>query len=116
MRAHSDPEDAHLDEDGEPFHAVAAGIGLRLELHGVTDWVASDTTVLAELEEVTADVSIPRMSGYSTMGRQDATAFPGSVDPELGRPAHSDTVDAVERAGGGPHRRARIRRPPSGPE
>jgi L-ascorbate metabolism protein UlaG (beta-lactamase superfamily) len=94
--SYNDPDGAHVDEDGDPFHAEGEVIGLLITVTETTIYFTSDTDFLAHQESVTADVFIPPIGGHYTMDRHEASAFARSVDPELVLPVHYDTFDPIE--------------------
>ena len=94
--AYNDPDGAHVDDDGNPFHAEGEVIGLHLEIDGTTIFFPSDTDFLPHHESVSADVFIPPIGGHFTMDRHEAAAFARAVDPEIVLPVHYDTFDRIE--------------------
>jgi len=96
LPAYNDPDGPHLDDEGNPFHAVGEVIGLLLTIDGVAVYFPSDTDFLPELSDVRADVFLPPIGGHYTMDRHEAADFAESVDPELVLPVHYDTFEAVE--------------------
>jgi L-ascorbate metabolism protein UlaG (beta-lactamase superfamily) len=96
LPAYNEAEGDHVDEEGEPYHAVREVIGLLLEIDGVVVYIPSDTDFLSALESVRADVFIPPIGGHYTMDRHEAAAFARSVEAELVLPIHYDTFDAIE--------------------
>ena len=94
--AHNDPDGAHVDDEGEPWHAEGEVVGLLLTVDGTTVYFPSDTDFLPHHESVRADVFLPPVGGHYTMDRHEAADFARSVDPDLVLPVHYDTFDAVE--------------------
>ena len=94
--AHNDPDGAHVDDEGEPWHAEGEVVGLLLTVDGTTVYFPSDTDFLPHHESVRADVFLPPVGGHYTMDRHEAADFARSVDPDLTLPVHYDTFEAVE--------------------
>lgn len=86
----------HIDEDGEPFHADGEVIGLLLTIDGTTVYFPSDTDLLGEHEELTADVFLPPIGGHFTMDRREAARFAQRLAPELVLPVHYDTFEQIQ--------------------
>ncbi|THE63474.1 hypothetical protein D8Y22_16705 [Salinadaptatus halalkaliphilus] len=96
MPAYNEPDGAHVDDDGNPFHAEGDGIGLLVSLEGTTVFLPSDSDFLVHHESVTANVFVPPIGGHFTMDRHEAADFARSVDPDLVLPIHYDTFDPIE--------------------
>jgi L-ascorbate metabolism protein UlaG (beta-lactamase superfamily) len=96
LPAYNEAEGDHVDDEGEPFHAVREVIGLHLDIDGVAVYIPSDTDFLSALESVRADVFVPPIGGHYTMDRHGAAAFARSVEAEVVLPIHYDTFDAIE--------------------
>ncbi len=94
--AYNDPDGAHVDEDGDPFHAEGEVIGLLLTLSGTTVFFPGDTDFLPHHESITADIFMPPIGGHFTMDRHEAAEFTASVDPDLVLPLHYDTFEPIE--------------------
>lgn len=94
--AFNDPEGAHVDDDGEPYHADGEVIGLIVEIEGVTVFYPSDTDFLGHQEKVQADVFLPPIGGHYTVNRHEAADFARSVGPNLVVPVHYDTFDSID--------------------
>lgn len=94
--AYNDPDGSHVDDDGEPFHAEGEGVGLVLDIDGVSVYYPSDTDFLDHHRDVRADVFLPPIGGHYTMNRQAAADFARSVDPALVLPVHYDTFDGID--------------------
>jgi len=94
--AYNDPDGAHVDEDGEPYHADGEVIGLVLTLEGTTVCFPSDTDFLPHHESLTADVFVPPIGGHFTMNRAAAADFARRVEADLVLPEHYDTFEPIE--------------------
>ena len=94
--AYNDPDGAHVDEDGEPFHADGEVIGLLLALEGPTVLFPSDTDFLPHHESLAADVFVPPIGGHFTMNRTEAADFARRVEADLVLPEHYDTFEPIE--------------------
>jgi len=94
--AYNDPDGAHVDEDGEPYHADGEVIGLVLTLEETTVLVPSDTDFLPHHESLSVDVLVPPIGGHFTMNRAEAANFARSVDADLVLPEHYDTFEPIE--------------------
>ncbi|RQG90120.1 hypothetical protein EA462_09005 [Natrarchaeobius halalkaliphilus] len=94
--AYNDPNGAHVDDDGNPFHAEGEVVGLQFTLADATIYFPSDTDFLEHHGSIDADVFVPPIGGHYTMDRNEAAAFARSVDPELVLPEHYDTFEAIE--------------------
>lgn len=94
--AYNDPEGAHVDEDGTPFHAEGEVIGLLLTIDNTTVFFPSDTDFLDHHQSVTTEVFIPPIGGHFTMDRYEAAEFAQSVNPEIVLPVHYDTFEPIE--------------------
>ncbi len=94
--AYNDPDGAHTDEDGNPFHAEGDGIGLLLTIDDCDVFFAGDTDFLPHHENVRTDVFIPPIGGHYTMDRHEAAEFARTLNPSLVLPVHYDTFEAIE--------------------
>lgn len=94
--AYNQRDGAHVDEDGEPFHAEREVIGLMLGFNDSSVYFTSDTDFLSAHNHIEATVFIPPIGGHFTMDRHEAANFAESVGAELVLPVHYDTFDAIE--------------------
>jgi len=94
--AYNRADGAHVDDEGNPFHAEREVVGLLLSFDGTTVYFTSDTDFLPAHEDIRADVFVPPIGGHYTMDRHEAVEFVKSVDPELVLPVHYDTFEAIE--------------------
>lgn len=94
--AHNRRDGEHLDQAGEPYHSVRAGIGFLIGFDSGTLWYAGDTDVLAEHREIQADVLVLPIGGHYTMDRHAAADLAAQINPEVVIPVHYGTFEAIE--------------------
>ncbi|WP_136601439.1 MBL fold metallo-hydrolase [Salinigranum halophilum] len=86
----------HVDDDGNPYHAVGEVVGVVVDIGDTTVYFPSDTDFLDDHRDLRADVVIPPIGGTYTMDRHEAAALAEAVGAALVLPVHYDTFEAIE--------------------
>ena len=94
--AYNDPEGAHVDETGDPYHPEGEGCGFGVTIDGVTAFWPGDTDALAVPGDLEVDLFFPPIGGTFTMDRSEAAALTERLRPDLVLPVHYDTFEAIE--------------------
>lgn len=67
-------------------------LGYRIKLEGKYVYIAGDTDVNEDNEEITCDIAILPIGGTYTMNAKEAAEFVNHIKPEIAIPTHYGTV------------------------
>ncbi|MCM1090826.1 MAG: MBL fold metallo-hydrolase [Butyrivibrio sp.] len=77
----------------KPFHLKGKGyVGYLVTMAGVTYYVAGDTDITPENQQVSCDVALVPAGGKFTMNYKEAAELVNRIEPKLAIPTHYGTV------------------------
>ncbi len=77
----------------KPFHTKGKGfVGYLVTMDDVTYYVAGDTDITPEIQDVKCDVALVPVGGKFTMDHKDAAKLVNHIQPKLAIPTHYGTV------------------------